>query len=64
VQTELSLENVKVVRNDLSESDLEVKAARNKQVTVSASKQLIGEQMGVAVTPSNPPPSGHGLGGN
>ena len=64
VQTELSLENVKVVRNDLSESDLEVKAARDKQVTVSSSEQQIGEQLGVAVTPSNPPRTGHGLGGN
>jgi hypothetical protein len=64
VQTELSLENVKVVRNDLLESDLEVKAARNKPVTVSSSKQQIGEQIGVVVTPSNPPRSGDGPGGN
>ena len=64
VQTELSLENVKVLRNDLLESDLEVKAARNKPVTVSSSKQQIGEQMGVALTPSNPPRSGDGPGGN
>ena len=64
VQTELSLENVKVVRNDLSESDLEVQAARKKQATVSISKQPIGEQTGVALTPLNLPRSGGGPGGN
>ena len=64
VQTELSLENVKVVRNDLSESDLEVQAARSKQATDCTSKQQIDEQLGVAVTPSNPPRSGEGSDGN
>jgi hypothetical protein len=44
VQTELSLENVKVVRNDLSESDLEVQSARHNRGTDSVLKQRVGER--------------------
>jgi hypothetical protein len=43
VQTELSLENVKVVRNDLTESDLEVKPVNPAKTRAAASAPLAGE---------------------
>ncbi len=58
VQTELSLENVKVVRNDLSESDLEFQSARNKPGSNPFLKQQAGEPVEMAPTPTNPPVSG------
>jgi len=58
VQTELSLENVKVIRNDLSESDLEFQSARNKPAVNPFLKQQAGESVEMAPTPTNPPVTG------
>jgi hypothetical protein len=49
VQAELSLEGVKVVRNDLSESDLEIVQARPDPVSKSA------EEVGAGANPSSVP---------
>lgn len=57
VQTELSLENVRVIRNDLSESDLEIQSARNQPALNPFSKpQAGGPIAAVATAPSLPGP--------
>ena len=58
VQTELSLENVKVVRNDLSESDFEFQSTRNKPALNPFLKRKTGEQVEIVATPANPPATG------
>lgn len=64
VQTELSLENVKVIRNDLSESDLEFQSAGNQPALNPFSKPQVGEPVEAVATPPNLPGAGVVPGGN
>jgi hypothetical protein len=64
VQTELSLDNVKVVRNDLSESDLEVQPVQKGKLASPFSKQQVGEQSSSEAMNLSLPRSGAGPGGN
>ena len=64
VQTELSLENVKVVRNDLSESDLEVQSVQKEKPESPFSRQQVGEQNSSGTMNLSLPRSGEGPGGN
>lgn len=64
VQTELSLENVKVVRNDLSESDLEFQSVASRPAVNPFSREQVRESIGVAVNPSKVTGAGDELAGN
>ena len=63
VQAELSLDGVKVVRNDLSESDLEIVRAREAPAGKRADEVRSGAEPGVAPTgPSSVAPAGRLVG--